>query len=274
MAGRRLKRLIPGHFADLCESKNIKTVQDLIERPDLDIIDALDISVGDLASALRKVYATLAPKPRTAFNMLDAEMSSLTFESSKVRIEPGIITEVVGAAGVGKSQWCTTLSAMAYLPIEYGGLGGGVIYVDTESSFSPSRLVEIARSRYPKFYDVKALKKLTQSIHVFQCSHAHELVDQITQLDATIIEKQIKMIIVDSMASPFRSDFDSKHIPERQMMLSIAASKVLVIPQLTFVLLWHSPQDISITAQVLGRDLQNSYCGHESSVWGHEKGAC
>mmetsp|Transcript_13897 Transcript_13897/g.23378 ORF Transcript_13897/g.23378 Transcript_13897/m.23378 type:complete len:88 (-) Transcript_13897:858-1121(-) len=46
MAGRRLKRLIPGHFADLCESKNIKTVQDLIERPDLDIIDALDISVG------------------------------------------------------------------------------------------------------------------------------------------------------------------------------------------------------------------------------------
>jgi len=206
--------------------------------------------------------------------MLDAEMSSLTFESSKVRIEPGIITEVVGAAGVGKSQWCTTLSAMAYLPIEYGGLGGGVIYVDTESSFSPSRLVEIARSRYPKFYDVKALKKLTQSIHVFQCSHAHELVDQITQLDATIIEKQIKMIIVDSMASPFRSDFDSKHIPERQMMLSIAASKVLVIPQLTFVLLWHSPQDISITAQVLGRDLQNSYCGHESSVWGHEKGAC
>lgn len=31
-----------------CESKNIKTVQDLIERPDLDIIDALDVSVGQI----------------------------------------------------------------------------------------------------------------------------------------------------------------------------------------------------------------------------------
>jgi len=33
-------------------------------------------------------------------------------------------------------------------PIEEGGLGSGVVYFDTENSFSPSRLVEMAEARF------------------------------------------------------------------------------------------------------------------------------
>lgn len=44
-------------------------------------------------------------------------------------------------------QACLTLAVMATLPEDWGGLGGGVVYIDTESTFSPSRLVEIARCR-------------------------------------------------------------------------------------------------------------------------------
>ena len=31
------------------------------------------------------------------------------------------------------------LSVVATLPVSEGGLGGGVVYIDTESSFSPER---------------------------------------------------------------------------------------------------------------------------------------
>ena len=57
--------------------------------------------------------------------------------------------KLVGPAGVGKTQSCLMLSVMATLTKEQGGLNGGVIYIDTEATFSPSRLATIAESRYP-----------------------------------------------------------------------------------------------------------------------------
>jgi hypothetical protein len=40
-----------------------------------------------------------------------------------------------------------TLSAIATQPTEAGGLNGGLIYVDTEGTFRPERLNQIARAR-------------------------------------------------------------------------------------------------------------------------------
>lgn len=46
----------------------------------------------------------------------------------------GMITELVGPAGVGKTQACLMLAAQACLPSKLGGLGedAGVVYLDTE----------------------------------------------------------------------------------------------------------------------------------------------
>lgn len=45
-----------------------------------------------------------------------------------------MITELVGPAGVGKTQACLMLAAQACLPARLGGLGedAGVVYLDTE----------------------------------------------------------------------------------------------------------------------------------------------
>lgn len=47
--------------------------------------------------------------------------------------------QIVGPAGVGKTQFCLQMAVQACLPKEEGGLGGTVVYIDTESAFSPKR---------------------------------------------------------------------------------------------------------------------------------------
>jgi len=60
----------------------------------------------------------------------------------------------VGPAGVGKTQLCLTLTAVAGLARSLGGLGEGtgVLYFDTEGKFSAQRLVEIAQVQSPSWY--------------------------------------------------------------------------------------------------------------------------
>jgi hypothetical protein len=44
----------------------------------------------------------------------------------------------------GKTQACLTLCADCYLPPHLGGLGGGVVYIDTENTFHGDRSDDIA----------------------------------------------------------------------------------------------------------------------------------
>src|SRR4030043_2488689 len=62
-------------------------------------------------------------------------------------VETGVITELIGEFGSGKTQICYTLSVLAQMPVEEGGLGGRVCVIDTESTFLPERIVQIAEAR-------------------------------------------------------------------------------------------------------------------------------
>ena len=58
----------------------------------------------------------------------------------------GKITEVCGAAGVGKTQLCMQMCASVQIPQSLGGLEGQAVYIDTEGSFVTSRVVEITNA--------------------------------------------------------------------------------------------------------------------------------
>ena len=62
-------------------------------------------------------------------------------------IETQAITEFYGEFGSGKSQICHTLCVTAQQPVEQGGLGSGAILIDTEGTFRPERVDQIARAR-------------------------------------------------------------------------------------------------------------------------------
>ena len=64
-------------------------------------------------------------------------------------IETGSITELFGEFRTGKSQLCHTLAVTCQLPIDMGGAEGKCLYIDTEGTFRPERLLATAE-RYKK----------------------------------------------------------------------------------------------------------------------------
>ena len=59
-------------------------------------------------------------------------------------IETQAITEVFGEFGSGKSQISHELAVTVQLPEELGGLDGDCVFVDTENTFRPERIKQIA----------------------------------------------------------------------------------------------------------------------------------
>ena len=59
-------------------------------------------------------------------------------------IETGSITELFGEFRTGKSQLCHTLAVTCQLPIDMGGAEGKCLYIDTEGTFRPERLLAVA----------------------------------------------------------------------------------------------------------------------------------
>lgn len=136
-------------------------------------------------------------------------------------IETKAVTEVIGAYGSGKSQLCHTLSVTCQLPYEEGGLNGKVIYIDTEGTFRANRIKEIALSRE---LDPEKILAGIFYVRVYNVSHL-ELVTR--SLGTHTRRKDIKLIIVDSIISPFRSEYIGReNLSERQQKLNIIINKL------------------------------------------------
>jgi DNA repair protein RAD51 len=59
-------------------------------------------------------------------------------------LETGSITELFGEFRTGKTQLCHTLCVTCQMPVADGGGEGMAMYIDTEGTFRPERLVPIA----------------------------------------------------------------------------------------------------------------------------------
>merc|ERR1711868_283289 len=59
-------------------------------------------------------------------------------------IETGSMTELFGEFRTGKSQLCHTLAVTCQMPIDQGGGEGKCLYIDTEGTFRPERLLAVA----------------------------------------------------------------------------------------------------------------------------------
>ncbi|XP_054386747.2 DNA repair protein RAD51 homolog 2 isoform X5 [Pongo abelii] len=142
----------------------------------------------------------------------------------------GSLTEVTGPPGCGKTQFCIMMSILATLPTNMGGLEGAVVYIDTESAFSAERLVEIAKSRFPSYFNTEEKLLLTSSkVHLYRELTCDEVLQRIESLEEEIISKGIKLVILDSVASVVRKEFDTQlqgNLKERNKFLAREASSL------------------------------------------------
>ena len=142
-------------------------------------------------------------------------------------IETQAVTEFYGEFGSGKSQICHTLCAMASRPLSEKGLDGQVIYIDTEGTFRPERIQQIAESR--GFVSSEVLKNITVC-KVYNSSHL-ELI--IKDLGKYINEFNAKLIVIDSIISLHRAEFLGRGtLADRQQRLNSILHKLVRIAEI------------------------------------------
>ena len=116
-------------------------------------------------------------------------------------IESQTTTEVSGENGSGKTQLMHELAVNAQQPIEEGGLGGKVAWVDTENTFRPDRIIQICTNR-----GLDSSEMLNGIIYKEAYHSAHQL-KIVSELPRTCHDHNIKLVIVDSMMAHLRSEY-------------------------------------------------------------------
>ncbi len=137
-------------------------------------------------------------------------------------IETRSITEFYGEFGSGKTQLAHHLSVNATQPLDEGGLGGEVVIIDTENSFRPERIIQIA-----EYHDIDPQEVLPK-IHIARAFNTHHqmlLADKALEMGE---DSPIKLLIVDSLTSHFRAEYVGRGaLAERQQTLNKHLHKLL-----------------------------------------------
>lgn len=130
-------------------------------------------------------------------------------------LESGCITEFFGEFGSGKTQITHQLCVNNFRPAEDGGNGAHSIYIDTENTFRPERIIQMAMA-----YDLDPTSVL-QSIHVARAFNSHHQMLLAEKARDIAKEFPIRLIIVDSLTAHFRAEYIGRGaLAERQQKLN------------------------------------------------------
>ncbi len=158
---------------------------------------------GDMVLERRKVIGRIATSSKALDELLGGG------------VETQAITEAYARFSSGKSQLGFQLCVNVQKPVEQGGLGKGVIFVDTEHTFRPDRIAQLAEAQ-----GMDALEVL-KNIHVARAENSDHQIILIEKCEDLIKEKNIGLIVVDSLTSHFRSDYLGRGaLGERQQKLN------------------------------------------------------
>ena len=130
-------------------------------------------------------------------------------------IETGSITEMFGEFRTGKTQLCHTLAVTCQLPVDQGGGEGKCLYIDTEGTFRPERLLATAERFGLSGQDV--LDNVAYA-RAYNSDHQMQL---LTQASCMMSESRYALLIVDSATALFRTDYSGRgELSARQMALA------------------------------------------------------
>ncbi len=121
-------------------------------------------------------------------------------------LETQALTEFYGEFGSGKTQIAHQLAVNVQLPPENGGLNGSVVIIDTENTFRPERIKDMAEGAS---LDPDEILKNIHVARAYNSNHQILLVDKAERLAVELIdtEKPVRLLIVDSATAHFRSEY-------------------------------------------------------------------
>lgn len=129
--------------------------------------------------------------------------------------ETQAITELFGEFGSGKTQIAHQCAVTAQLPADDGGLEGEVILIDTENTFRPERICQMADAL--ELDSVEILKK----IHVARAFNSHHQMLLAEKAKEIAEKNNVRLLIVDSLTSHFRAEYIGRGaLADRQQKLN------------------------------------------------------
>ncbi|XP_054474643.1 DNA repair protein XRCC3 [Anoplopoma fimbria] len=136
----------------------------------------------------------------------------------------GGVTELSGESGAGKTQLGLQLCLSVQYPTQYRGLNSGAVYICTEDSFPIRRLQQLIRNQSCLRSDVppSLISSLQFSDHVY-IEHAADLdslqVCLSRRVPLLLARGLVRLLVVDSVAALFRSEFQAADWLERTKQL-------------------------------------------------------
>jgi DNA repair protein RadA len=116
-------------------------------------------------------------------------------------VETGSVIEFFGEFRTGKTQIMHQLCVNVQLPKEKGGLEARALYIDTEGTFRPERIIQMSEGLDLDYKQV--LKNIVYG-RAYNSDHQILLIKEAASL---IKEKNIKLIVTDSLIGHFRSEY-------------------------------------------------------------------
>jgi DNA repair protein RadA len=149
-------------------------------------------------------------------------------------IETGCVVEFFGEFRTGKTQIAHQLCVNVQLPREDGGLNGNALYIDTEGTFRPERIIQMAEGL--DLDHKKVLKNIVFG-RAYNSDHQMLLIKEASNL---IKEKNIKLVIVDSLIGHFRSEYVGRGtLANRQQTINVHLHDLLrltdIFPELCVI---------------------------------------
>jgi DNA repair protein RadA len=167
-------------------------------------------------------------------------------------VETQAITEIAGEFGSGKSQICHTLCVTAAL--DKAKEEGSIIFIDTENTFRPERIHQIA--------EVRGLEpeEIMKRVFVCRINNSSHLEAIIKNLGKSVEQYKAKLVIVDSIISLHRAEFPGREtLAERQQRLNVMLHKLLRLAEIYNIA-------VVLTNQVQSQPDNSSFGGWNDST--------
>lgn len=130
-------------------------------------------------------------------------------------VETGAITEFYGEYGSAKTQISHQLAVNVQRDPDDGGMGKGAVYIDTEDTFTPSRIEQMAEA------NGQDVDEVLDNIHVARAFNSDHQVLLAEEAQDICQQHDIGLIVVDSLTAQFRSDYVGRgELAKRQQKLN------------------------------------------------------
>ena len=135
-------------------------------------------------------------------------------------IETSAITQFYGDSNSGKTQLCHTICSIVSQDRHKGGINGKAIYLDTEGTFRPERINQIARARG---FDSDTTLENIIPYKIYDTAQQELIIENEVNIhlnNQKDNENNFKLLVLDSPITHFRSEYIGRaKLPERQQRL-------------------------------------------------------